>query len=409
MNYQINNKNDLEEFIAKNYHLLNTHIDQLATTLPIPIYSSVDIREGALKYAPIDHNLFPAGFNNLCYQDLEESGIQFLKAINQISASIKSVAIIPESHTKNLFYLDHLAYLSKLITDQDLEVNFISLDQNLLTGDQNKIELTSAEGHSITIIRARVLNDKIVYADNVTADLILLNNDQSSPIDISWEKIKTPVIPSPLLGWHLRHKIEYFECYKKIADEFCEKYSINPNLIQAQFTKLCNIDFSNATGLSELATSVDKLKQDLPAASKVFIKASQGTYGMGISVVSSGEEVLKMNRKARKKMDVGKNNKKFTSSLIQEGVDTVLKIDDVPGEITIYLINGISTGGFIRGNKLKDATANLNSKGMFFKKLCISDLKQKNLYKAKEATYSIIARLATLAAGLEIQISQEKI
>ena len=46
------------------------------------------------------------------------------------------------------------------------------------------------------------------------------------------------------------------------------------------------------------------------------------------------------------KMDVGKNNLKFTSVLIQEGVETIVKYDEAPAEVTIYLVNGRSSGGF---------------------------------------------------------------
>ena len=32
---------------------------------PAPFYSSIDIRNSGFKIAPVDTNLFPAGFNNL--------------------------------------------------------------------------------------------------------------------------------------------------------------------------------------------------------------------------------------------------------------------------------------------------------------------------------------------------------
>ena len=124
---------------------------------------------------------------------------------------------------------------------------------------------------------------------------------------------------------------------------------------------------------------------------------------MGISVVSSGEEIKNMNRKIRNKMDIGKNKLKFTSVLIQEGVETVVKFDDAPAEVTIYLINGKSSGGFMRSNPLKGTQANLNAQGMVYQKLCLSDIKQDSDHKIKEVVYSIIARLSTLAASHEMK------
>ena len=137
--------------------------------------------------------------------------------------------------------------------------------------------------------------------------------------------------------------------------------------------------------------------------SKVFVKADQGTYGMGISVVESGEEIVSMNRKKRNKMDIGKNKIKFNSVIIQEGVDSILTYDGHPAEVTIYLIAGCPIGGFVRANEKKGSGDNLNSQGMVFKKYCISEIKENTDHQSKEAVYSIIARLSTLAGALEIK------
>ena len=57
----------------------------------------------------------------------------------------------------------------------------------------------------------------------------------------------------------------------------------------------------------------------------------------------------------------------------------------------------------MRANSQKDNQSNLNSKGMVFKKFCISEIRQNQDFAIKEAVYSVIARLSTLAAGLEIK------
>jgi glutamate--cysteine ligase len=76
----------------------------------------------------------------------------------------------------------------------------------------------------------------------------------------------------------------------------------------------------------------------------------------------------------------------------------------MPAEITVYLVDAISIGGFMRVNGEKDSLGNLNSKGMVFKKLCMCDVKDKAKdHTAKEAMYSLIARLATIASAYEIK------
>ena len=74
----------------------------------------------------------------------------------------------------------------------------------------------------------------------------------------------------------------------------------------------------------------------------------------------------------------------------------------MPAEVTIYLVAGKSAGGFMRANSQKGAQENLNSKGMVFKKFCISEIRQNQDHKAKEALYSIVGRLSSLASAIEI-------
>lgn len=403
-NYNINTKEEFVNFISRNWNDVNQYIDDKQKEIPVPLYGSIDIRESKTKFAPVDHNIYPAGFNNICLTDLAESSHHFKKVIEKHHPKAKTIGILPESHTKNLFYLDNIAMLSKAIRDAGYEVAILSFDC-ILFPEKKTISLMSQSQYEITLYHAQINeNGRIALTDDgKEIDLCILNNDQSQPIEQEWDSIKTPILPTPKIGWFKRNKIKHFELYKKIVDEFCANYSIDPSLLQAYFHSTDGIDFSTREGLENLAKEVDAVIEKIGKDKKVFIKAGQGTYGMGIQVVSSGEEVLSMNRKKRNKMDVGKNKKKFTSVVIQEGVDTIIKYDDDPAEVTIYLVDGVSIGGFMRVNGQKDSISNLNSKGMVFRKFCISEIRQDQDHKAKEAAYSIIARLANLAAGLEIE------
>ena len=75
----------------------------------------------------------------------------------------------------------------------------------------------------------------------------------------------------------------------------------------------------------------------------------------------------------------------------------------MPAEVTIYLVDGKSIGGFMRANPLKGTNANLNAKGMLYQKFCISEIQENSEHKMKEAVYSVIARLSSYATALEIQ------
>ena len=401
MQFKVNTKAEFEEFICHNLNQVNKWIDEEQEKMLLPLTSSVDVRESKTKFAPVDHNMYPAGFNNLCSKDLVLCSERFKAGILKVHPTAKKIGLIPESHTKNKFYLDHLYQLKTTIENAGFEVTIISPDTQLFVGS-NHIELESHSNFQLTI-------HQVNLATKTEYDVIVLNHDQSNPLPVNWSEVLTPVLPSPYVGWYKRQKNHHFTWYKKIADKFAENFEIDPDIISARFTTCENIDFNTKEGLEELGKAVDNLLKELPEDSHVFVKASQGTYGMGISVVKSGEEIISMNRKVRNKMDVGKNNLKFTSVLVQEGIETIVKYDDAPAEVTIYLVNGRASGGFMRSNPLKGTQANLNSQGMIYQKLCLSDVKQDCDHKIKEAVYSTIARLSVLAASYEMKELMENV
>src|SRR3984893_1193763 len=80
-----------------------------------PFYCSVDLRNAGFKLAPVDTNLFPAGFNNLNPQFMPLC-IQALQAtMAEICSDVMGVLLIPESHTRNVFYFENLAMLQEMI------------------------------------------------------------------------------------------------------------------------------------------------------------------------------------------------------------------------------------------------------------------------------------------------------
>ncbi|MBT3981065.1 MAG: hypothetical protein HOE90_06905 [Bacteriovoracaceae bacterium] len=398
---KIQNKAELENFIVTNWNKVNDFLDQYSKDLPLPIYSSVDIRESSEKFAPVDNNLYPAGFNNLCALDIKASSERFHHYILSRAGEAKKVGIITESHTKNTFYLDHLQSLKQALTAGGHQVFFISLDPNLFA-DQKYLELSSNSLGELTINLAEIKDNQLTIMESGDEiDFAILNNDQSSPIEVDWANLKTPVHPSPELGWFRREKARHFHFYHQVLTDFCNELEIEPTLMEASFDFVTGVNFSTKDGLAEVAGKIDELQAKVGGDKKIFVKASQGTYGMGISVVESGEDILSLNRKGRNKMDVGKNRKKFTTVVLQEGIETMIKFGTSPAEVTIYLVGGEAVGGFMRANPLRSTTGNLNAKGMIYQKYCISEIRQSCEHQCKEAVYSIIARLSTIAAALE--------
>src|ERR1700752_3520140 len=80
-----------------------------------PFYGSVDLRNAGFKLAPVDTNLFPAGFNNLnpAFEALCVQAIQ--AALDRVMPTACGVLLVPENHTRNQFYLENVAVLQDLL------------------------------------------------------------------------------------------------------------------------------------------------------------------------------------------------------------------------------------------------------------------------------------------------------
>jgi glutamate--cysteine ligase len=137
---------------------------------------------------------------------------------------------------------------------------------------------------------------------------------------------------------------------------------------------------------------------------------------MGIMVVHSADEVLAMNRRTKNKMSVGKNRMQIQSVVIQEGVPTATLVDRLAAEPVIYLCGTELIGGFLRTNSERNTEENLNSQGMVFRKLCMSDLRSPDNESDEdlkeepilELVYGSIARISALATGRELLAHREK-
>ena len=94
---------------------------------PPPFYASVDLRNAGFKLAPVDTNLFPGGFNNLnpAFLPLSVQAVQ--AATNRLCPTACRILVIAESHTRNLFYLENVAVLRRILESAGYEVRIGSL------------------------------------------------------------------------------------------------------------------------------------------------------------------------------------------------------------------------------------------------------------------------------------------
>ena len=142
-----------------------------------PFYTSVDIRNAGFKLAPVDTNLFPAGWNHLTPEMLPLAVQAAMAAIEKICPEARNLLIIPENHTRHSGYLSSLAQLRRIFNMAGLNVRIGSISPDV----NQPLVLDLPHGESITL--EPVLRDRgRIGLKNFDPCTILLNNDLSAGV-----------------------------------------------------------------------------------------------------------------------------------------------------------------------------------------------------------------------------------
>ncbi len=400
----------LELLLYRDEREVNKWFDAAWANLPPVVYSSVDVRHAGFKVAPVDTNLFPAGFNNLSHAARIRTSDRWRQFFKRAYPEAKRVLLIPENHTRNMGYLDNLSTILRLLLEAGMEVRLGSLVAS--ADSPYVVSTTSGE-----VLKGEVLtkkDGKLQTAAGFVPDVIFLNNDLSSGVHELLEGISQPIIPALAQGWHNRRKRNHFAAYDAVAKRFANAFEMDPWLISAHFSYCGAVDFKERSGMECVAIQVEKVLRataeryafyGIEQEPYAYIKADAGTYGMGIMTVKSGDEVMNLNKKNRNKMNVIKEGVEVTEVLVQEGVPSVDVVEKAPAEPVIYLADSHAIGGAYRVNSERDALNNLNAAGMRFVGMCdeVNDevTGKVPVKDCNQRAFGLIAELATLAAAQE--------
>ena len=385
-----------------------------------PFYASVDLRNSGFKLAPVDTNLFPGGFNNL-NPDFLPLCVQAMQiAVEKICPEARGVLLIPENHTRNLFYLQNVAQIALILKQAGMRVRIGSLLPEITAATQIQLP----DGGALTLEPLVRRGNRLGVAD-FDPCVVLLNNDLSAGVPDILKNLEQSIFPPLSAGWYTRRKSQHFTAYDRVADEFAKLLDIDPWLINPYFATCDQVNFQERVGEECLAEQVDVVLQKIRVKYAeygvkqdpfVIVKADAGTYGMGIMTVKNGSEITGLNRKQRNKMAVVKEGLAVSDVLIQEGVYTFEQINEAVAEPVIYMIDHYVVGGFYRVHTSRGVDENLNAAGMHFEPLafkacctmpnpeCEPDDTPNRFY-----AYGVVARLALLAASLEIEAAENPV
>ncbi len=379
----------------------------------VPFYSSVDLRNSGFKLAPVDTNLFPGGFNNLNPDFLPLCVQATMNAVAQFCCAARGVLLIPENHTRNLFYLKNVATLRDILRQAGMAVRVGSLLPEITA----PTTIALPDGGSL-LLEPVERKERRLTLPGFEPCVVLLNNDLSGGVPAILQDLDQDVVPPLYAGWTTRRKSRHFAAYARVADEFADLVDIDPWTINPYFGVCGEVDFQSHTGEECLAANVDSLLARIATKYReygiedkpfVIVKADAGTYGMGIMTVRDAAEVRGLNRKQRNKMAVVKEGLEVSQVIIQEGVYTFEKMQEAIAEPVVYMIDRYVVGGFYRVHTARGKDENLNAPGMQFQPLAFASPCQPDLAGPPDCppnrfyAYGVVARLALLAAARELE------
>lgn len=371
---------------------------------PPPLYCSVDLRQAGFKLAAVDTNLFPAGFNNLPPTS-QALGVPALQATLQRShPNAKRVLLIPENHTRNRFYFEHLNILKTWLNAAGYQVTLGHLDPALTEPQTHRLT-----DESILTTHPIIRQDNTLHCAGQVADLIILNNDCSDGIPTLLTELAQPIRPALSATWATRLKSEHFQRLKTTTQAFATQFALDPWRLCPLFRNCGAVDFMQHEGEQCLVHNSHLLlkairqkyaEYHIDTTPFVAVKADAGTYGMAVMMVDDAEQLRALNRKQRTRMANRKGGQSVSKVILQEGVPTLENwgSPSASAEPVLYMVGEQIVGSFYRVNARKDPRSNLNAPGMHF-----VPFPEHSAADADPRFYSmtVLARLALLSAAQE--------
>lgn len=397
----------LSERLESKRDVITKWMDEKRGQVPIPFYGSVDVRDAGWKIAVVDANHFPAGFNNIDEQDLPTISKLMGDHISRNYGECSWIHLYPEAHTRNKGYVENIATIQKLLEMAGYRCTVgspVFEDRGWLDGLSGPLELTPVEAQNID-------GEELLLVAGEIPSLILLNNDLTEGV---LPGLGSQVFPPKEMGWHRRRKSEHYTELQAYVNEIAELLDIDPWHLMSEWFVSENKCLEKETCRVRLAEEVDEFIEGLREKYAahgierdpvVFIKNDRGTYGLGIMVITKGEQILSLSNRKMNKLMYAKGGVDVENFLIQEGVPTCLSTSEgAPVEPVVYLVDGQAASWFYRINPKKGDNDNLNSPSARFES--IHDVGEKYGEHA-QGWHALVAELSMLAMGSELLAYKE--
>jgi glutamate--cysteine ligase len=223
------------------------------------LYSSVDIRDSGYKVAPVDTNIYPAGFNNLDVRAREKASDEMRKFFSASYPHAKKIGIIPENHTRNAGYISNLIALTQIIAQAGYEVVLGRVEDDVT----QPVLLEGLDGQTITSYPFIAQDGMLATSEGFVPDVLVMNMDMTSGVPALLQHITQPIVPSVTLGWYQRRKSMHFSTYQTLVDDFASIMQVQPWLLSALHQQCGRVNFKEKTGLECVALNVERVLHQL--------------------------------------------------------------------------------------------------------------------------------------------------
>ncbi len=380
-----------------------------------PFYASIDLRNAGFKIAPVDTNLFPAGFENLSEDTLPLAVQAAMAAIEKYCADARNLLLIPDPRRRDPRYLRSLRRLSTILRQTGLRVRYGSVDPDVVA----PLRIDAGDGEALLVEPLVRRGFRVGLADFDPCS-ILLNDDLPSGLPAVLDNVHEQVLLPPLhAGWTLRRKSRHFAAYADVARRFARQFDFDPWLITTGFVECDDADLRDDDGVERVALAVERILRQSRARYRehgvderpfAVVKANAGTCGIGVTPVRDAAQVRDASPAEREAMSPGADGRAARGLVVQEGVPTVETVDGGVAEPVVYTIDRYVVGGFYRVHTQRGADENLNAPGMHFVPLpfaasCHLPDRGESVEHAVNRfyVYGVVARLALLAAAVELE------
>lgn len=382
-------------------------------SLLLPATASFDIRSSGYKTVPVDANLFPAGWHQLCSVSKNLAVLRLRRWLQEQAFDTASIIVLLEPFTRNAAYLESAWFLAQIAAEA-VETVYVAMD----------LEALPPAGHTFQTVHGPLFVHRfncseagIPRLNGVERDCpVLLNSDLSAGPGLL-AGLRGPVFPPAALGWYRRSKEDFFNQWNRLAPVWAEDLQIEPWQLSIR-TEVVDCEDFYTHSMRDLADTVSDVlaymrtsyrHYEIADAPFVVVKSTCGTFGRGVLVLSDATELSTIPAKVARNMNRGQGGSLVNRFLVQEGVYTRDLVRGCPSEPVIYACGGSVIGGFYRSHCGKDPATSLNAPGMVFAAMCLSDDPRHALTESchadaeRQPRYYAVGRLALQALGAEIK------